>query len=115
MAEATSEAGEAEGEKPEEPAPTPTAPQGDLTTDQIVEVMKKSIKEGAVKEFTFDQVKDWQGQEEKETIDGTEFQIGIATYEGQTIFGLRDVKAKALIQNGAIDRWVYANTGRPIP
>lgn len=107
---------EATPEKPmEKPAEEPAAPQGDLSAEQIVEVMQASIKAGAVKEFTFEQVKDWEAKAEKETIDGTEFQIGIATYEGKTIFGLKDVKAKALIQNGKIDRWVYAKTGRPIP
>ena len=103
------------------PAPTPPAPApapapaggGDLTEDQIVALMKESIAGGAVKEFKTDQVKGWKAAE-KETIDGTEYQTGLAAYEAQTIFGVKPVQAKALIKGGKIERWVYAKSGMEI-
>jgi hypothetical protein len=97
--------------------PTPPSPEpsggGDLTDDQIVELMKKSIAGGAVKEFKADQVKGWKAAE-KETVDGTEYQTGLAAYEAATIFGVKPVQAKALIKGGKIERWVYAKSGMEI-
>ena len=97
-----------------EPAPTP-APVGGakLTDDEIIALMKESIAGGAVKEFTSDQVKGWKPNGD-ETIDGTEYQTGLAVYEAATIFGVRPVQAKALINDGKIERWVYAKSGMEI-
>lgn len=97
-----------------EPAPTP-APVGGakLTDDEIIALMKESIAGGAVKEFTSDQVKGWKPNGD-ETIDGTEYQTGLAAYEAATIFGVRPVQAKALINDGKIERWVYAKSGMEI-
>ena len=97
-----------------EPAPTP-APVGGakLSDDEIIALMKESIAGGAVKEFTSDQVKGWKPNGD-ETIDGTEYQTGLAAYEAATIFGVRPVQAKALIKDGKIERWVYAKSGMEI-
>ncbi|YCM45096.1 hypothetical protein V2O64_03560 [Verrucomicrobiaceae bacterium 227] len=100
-----------------EPAPTPPVPEpaggGDLGEEAIVALMKKSIADGAVKEFTADQVKRWKGSE-KETIDGTEYEVGLVAYEAATIFGVKPVQAKALIKGGKVERWVYAKSGMEI-
>jgi hypothetical protein len=99
-----------------EPTPTPDpAPVGGgkLADEQIIELMKKSIAGGAVKEFTSDQVKGWKINGD-ETIDGTDYQTGLAAYEATTIFGIRPVQAKALIKDGKIERWVYAKSGMEI-
>jgi hypothetical protein len=66
-----------------------------------------------VKEFTSAQVTGWTTNGE-ETIDGTEYQTGLAAYEAATIFGVRPVQAKALIKDGKIERWVYAKSGMEI-
>ena len=102
-----------------EPTPDPVAPEpapvagGDLNEDQIVEIMKASIAEGKLKEFKADQVKGWKAGE-KETVDGTEYQTGMAAYEAATIFGVKAVQAKALIKDGKVERWVYAKSGMEI-
>ena len=101
-----------------EPEPTPTpppAPVGEvkLTEEQIIELMKKSIDGGAVKEFKTEQVKGWKASGD-ETIDGSDYQTGLAAYEAATIFGVRPVQAKALIKDGKIERWVYAKSGMEI-
>ena len=95
-----------------EPEPEPAA-NAKLGDDEIIALMKGSIAGGAVKEFTSDQVKGWKANGE-ETIDGTEYQTGLAAYEAATIFGVRPVQAKALIKDGKIERWVYAKSGMEI-
>mgnify|MGYP001249623025 CR=1 FL=1 len=95
---------------PVAPAPVEDTKLGD---DEIIALMKDSIAGGAVKEFTSDQVKGWKTNGE-ETIDGTEYQTGLAAYEAATIFGVRPVQAKALIKDGKIERWVYAKSGMEI-
>lgn len=95
-----------------EPTPAPAA-DAKLGDDEIIALMKDSIASGAVKEFTSDQVKGWKANGE-ETIDGTEYQTGLAAYEAATIFGVRPVQAKALIKDRKIERWVYAKSGMEI-
>ena len=95
-----------------EPEPEPAA-NAKLGDDEIIALMKESIAGGAVKEFTSDQVKGWKANGE-ETIDGTEYQTGLAAYEAATIFGVRPVQAKALIKDVKIERWVYAKSGMEI-
>lgn len=95
-----------------EPTPAPAAG-GKLSDEDVIDLMKKSIAGGAVKEFTIDQVKGWKATGD-ETIDGTEYQTGLAAYEAATIFGVRPVQAKALIKGGAVERWVYAKSGMEI-
>ena len=97
-----------------EPTPDPApAVDAKLGEDEIIALMKDSIASGAVKEFTSEQVKGWKANGE-ETIDGTEYQTGLAAYEAATIFGVRPVQAKALIKDGKIERWVYAKSGMEI-
>jgi hypothetical protein len=95
-----------------EPKPTPVA-KTNLSDEEIIELMKKSIGAGAVKEFSLEQVKGWKVTGE-ETIDGTTYQTGLAAYEAETIFGLKPVQAKALIKDGKVERWVYAKSGMEI-
>ncbi|MDA7649426.1 hypothetical protein N8580_03730 [Akkermansiaceae bacterium] len=97
---------------PPDPAPQPAAGAA-LTPEQIVEVMKKSIAAGAVKEFKMDQVTAWKAGEE-EDFGGESFQTGLAAYKAETIFGVKTVQAKALIKGGAVSKWVYAKTGMEI-
>lgn len=84
-----------------------------LAPGKIVDVMKESIKGGAVKEFTFEQVEEWIAGEE-ETVDGVSYQTGLVSYKAETIFGVQAVQAKALIQGGQVKKWVYAKTGMQI-
>lgn len=95
-----------------QPEPEP-AGGGKLTDEQIIALMKKNIADEALEEFKTDQVKSWEAGDD-EIIDGTEYQIGLAAYEGPTMFGIQIRKAKALISDGKIKRWIYSNTGMQI-
>jgi len=95
-----------------EPTPTPVEPAAPVSVD-IVQLMQASIKGGQVKEFTFDQVQGWKVGED-ESVDGEDYQTGLAAYKAETIFGVKTVQAKALVQKGKLVKWVYAKTGMEI-
>jgi len=89
-----------------EPAPAPPA---NVPVD-VVAIMRASIRNGEIKNFGFTQVKDWKAAAD-ETIDGEIYQIGVATYEDETLFGVQTIQAKALIQNGRVVRWIWPKSG----
>jgi len=94
----------------EKPAEDPVTK---LTDEQILEGMKVSIKGGALKEVTFKSVIDWSvGENHK--IDGTEYQVGVAKYKGKTIFGVKEIKARALFTKGKLEKWIYGNSDMQI-
>lgn len=94
-----------------EPAPEPAVPDGPV---DVVAVMQDSIKGGAIKEFTFDQVLDWQPSEAPETVDGESYRTGIASYKAETVFGVKTIQAKALIKGGKVVRWLWPKSGMEI-
>lgn len=96
-----------------EPTPTPVASASALSAEDIVKVMQESIRSGQIKEFTFDQVIGWKATEE-ESVDGQTYQTGLAAYKAETIFGVKNIQAKALIQNGKVTRWIWPTSGLEI-
>lgn len=96
-----------------DPAP-PSAPiSGALSPEDIVKVMQESIRSGQIKEFTFDQVIGWKATENEET-DGEKYQTGLAAYKAETIFGVKNIQAKAMIQGGKVVRWIWPTSGLEI-
>ncbi|MFM2296419.1 MAG: hypothetical protein RL117_126 [Verrucomicrobiota bacterium] len=95
---------------PEPATPVATAPLG---PDEIVQLMKTSLRSGQITEFKLEQVNDWKPGEE-ETIDGEPFQTGLATYQAETIFGTKNIQAKALIKGGKVVRWIWPTSGLEI-
>lgn len=100
-----------------EPAadPTPVAPPVATTLDEqgIVKLMQDSLKAKQLKEFTFEQVHAWKGGPEEE-FDGQKYQTGIAAYKADTIFGMKTIEAKALIQGGEIKKWIWSKSNLEI-
>jgi hypothetical protein len=88
------------------PEPVPAPSSGD-----IVSIMKASIRAGEIKEFTFEQVLEWQGGEGMETINGQSYQTGIVSYKAESVFGVKTIQAKALIQGGKVIRWFWPKSG----
>lgn len=97
-------------EEPAEPEPEP-APAGG---GDPVAIMKASIQAGDIKEFSFDQVLEWAAGEGSETIDGESYQTGVASYKAETVFGVKTIQAKALIQDGKVVRWLWPKSGMEI-
>lgn len=88
-------------------------PASDQPVD-VLAVMQESIRSGSIKEFSFDQVLDWQVSEELETIDGESYQTGIASYKAETVFGVKTIQAKALIKGSEVVRWLWPKSGMEI-
>lgn len=98
------------------PEPSPETEPSAVPAGQadVVAVMKESIQSGDIKEFTFDQVLDWQASDGPETIDKVSYQTGIASYEAETVFGVKTIQAKALIKGGKVVRWLWPKSGMEI-
>lgn len=97
-----------------DPAPAPEPPVSPVAAGDVVAIMQASIKGGDIKEFTFDQVLDWEAATEPETIDGTAYQAGIASYKAETVFGVKTIQAKAHIKDGKVVRWFWPKSGMDI-
>jgi hypothetical protein len=97
------------------PAPVPVAPvpSAPAETADVVAVMKASITAGEIKEFTFDQVLDWQPGG-VEVGDGESYQTGVASYKAETVFGVKTIQAKALIKGGKVVKWLWPKSGMEI-
>jgi hypothetical protein len=95
------------------PTPTPTPATASLSAEDIVKLMQESIRSGQIKEFTFDQVIGWKAGEEEE-VDGEKYQTGLAAYKAETIFGVKNIQAKAMIQGGKVIRWIWPTSGLEI-
>jgi len=96
------------------PEPTPEPEAAAAGSGDPVAIMKASIQAGEIKEFSFDQVLEWQPGEGTETIDGQGYQTGIASYKAETVFGVKTIQAKALIQGGKVVRWLWPKSGMEI-
>jgi hypothetical protein len=95
-------------------AAEPTAPAAtQLGPEEIIALMKSSISSKQITEFSLDQVNDWKAGEE-ESIDGSSYQTGTASYQAETIFGTKNIQAKALIQGGKVVRWIWPTSGLEI-
>jgi hypothetical protein len=102
-------------ETPAMPDPTAT-PQPDATPatgNSVVAAMQENIRTGEIKEFTFDQVLEWVAGED-EIVDGETYKTGTASYKAETIFGVKQLQAKALIKNGKVQRWIRPKSGLEI-
>jgi hypothetical protein len=105
-----------------EPVPETTATEEATTNaddaplddpEQTVKAMQTSIKNGQVKEFTYDQILEWQADAD-EIVDGETYQTGLAAYKAETIFGTKMIQAKALIKAGKVQRWIWPKSGAEI-
>ncbi|MFK7849390.1 MAG: hypothetical protein AB8D78_00295 [Akkermansiaceae bacterium] len=103
---------------PVEPEVAVVEPEEDPTSapasGDVVAIMQASIKAGDIQEFTFDQVLDWAANDAAEEIEGESFQTGIASYKAETVFGVKTIQAKALIQEGKVVRWLWPKSGMEI-
>lgn len=105
--------GESEPEpvKPE-PTPEPAAP-ATLGDADIIRIMQESYRSGLIKEFVVDKAIGWKATGE-EKVDGETYLTGLVDYSAETIFGMKNVRAKALIKNGKVVKWVSATSGMEI-
>ncbi len=92
--------------------PSKAGPRDDDVVD-VVEVMQTCLKEGALGEFRFEDIIEWKACPSEE-IDGDRYRVGEVVYAAETIFGSKNVQAKAYIKDDKVVRWVYSKTGLEI-
>lgn len=80
-----------------------------LTDAQFEDALKASVKSGDVTEFKYEQVLEWEREGEEE-VDGDTYEVGMITYQADTLFAEQQLKAKALIQDGKVVRWLWPTT-----
>ena len=76
----------------------------------MVKIMQASISAKQIKEFDAKQVTNW-AVDADETIDGQIYQTGLVTYKAETIFGVKNIQARALIKDGKVVRWIWPKSG----
>lgn len=104
----------AESAPPTEPAPLTESVDAPAPADSdVVQVMQASIDTGQIKEFTKAQVLSWTTSTD-EIADGETYQIGLVAYKAETIFGIKTIQAKAMIQSGKVVRWIWPKSGMEI-
>lgn len=97
-----------------EPVPEPVPPGGAGHDEPgIVKAMQQSIRSGQIQEFKFEQVLGWKAGPEEE-VDGEKYQTGLVAYKAETIFGVKNIQAKALIKDGQVIRWIWPKSGMEI-
>ncbi|WP_347439744.1 hypothetical protein [Rubritalea sp.] len=82
----------------------------EMSEAQVVAAMQKSIKAGEVNEFGYDEVVAWEFAGD-EGYDGSTYQVGLVFVRMTTIFGLSEQKVKALCEDGAVVKWLWAASG----
>jgi len=87
-------------------ATAPAAAVASGSTGDVVEVMKMHLRSGVIKEFSFEQVKEWKAGA-TEVVGGKTYQTGLVRYSAETVFGAKIIEAKALMQAGKVVRWVW--------
>jgi len=94
---------------PPEPTPTPAPAANKLDEAAIVALMKASVADGKVTEFKAAQVTSWKAGKDMD-FDGESYQVGHVTFKAETILGVQEHDAIALINAGKIHKWMWAKT-----
>jgi hypothetical protein len=97
---------------PEALSPAPATAVQAVSGD-VLKIMKASIQAADIQEFKFADVLEW-AVDEEEILDGVTYQVGTASYKAETLFGVKTLHAKALIQEGKVVRWVAKKSGLEI-
>jgi len=92
-----------------EETPEPIVEDPSLSNEEIIAMMKTSVKKKKVKEFSFKSVTKWVYAGPQQ-INGQEYQVGEVSYSDKTIFGDQKLKALALFDDGDLVKWVWPTT-----
>lgn len=98
-------------DKPKDPAMGPIPKQNG---DGTVPVMVASIEKGEVTEIELGRIEKW-GRIYQEEIQGSWYWVGPVEYKTETIFGVFDTEALALMRGGRVEKWVYSGSLEILP
>lgn len=104
----------AETPEPEEVTSEEIKPATSQNSAEVVSMMKTSIENRDIKEFGMDQVTEWSNETTVETIDDKVYGVGMISYQAETVFGVKTIQAKALIQDGKVVSWLWPKSGMEI-
>jgi hypothetical protein len=82
-------------------------------SDARFDPMKESLKRGEAGAFELENATEWRWLG-KETVDGVEYDVGLAAFEVESAFGVTRTEIKALIKEGSVEEWVHPATGQPL-
>jgi len=94
---------------PVETPSAPPSPAAKLDEAAIVALLKADVGAGKVTEFKAKQVTQWNAGEEID-FDGEAYQTGLVTFKAETILGVQEHEALALIEDGKVYKWMWAKT-----
>ncbi len=94
---------------PDPVTPDLTPKNAELVDAEFYKIIRSSVTSGQVSEFKVNQVIDWK-RLGKKTIDGVEYDEGVATYKAKTIFGEQNLEAKVLVKDGKVEKWLWGAT-----
>ncbi len=93
--------------------PEPTTPElagiAMISSEDVISMMKQSVRSKEVTEFTYENAQSWASIGTKDLGD-VKYQVGEVTYRARTIFGDEKLRAKALFQDGRLVKWVWPTT-----
>jgi hypothetical protein len=79
----------------------------------VVKLMQAHVRSGSLKEFKYPQVVSWKDGGE-ESVGGQKYKIGLVVYQADTIFGTKQIPAKALVLDNRVVKWVLQASGNEI-
>lgn len=100
---------EVEPEPAEDPEPAPKSDTPKVGGGDAVSLMKASVAADDVTEFEVAQVVSWKAGKPIK-FDGKVYQTGLVTFKAETILGMQEHDAIALISKGAVVKWMWAKT-----
>lgn len=96
-----------------EPAAAPAPAAAVEQKVDVVKAMQESVRSAQIKEFTLEQVLNWKAEAD-EIVDSNVYQVGTITYKAETILGVKNIQAKAMIKDGKVQRWISTLSGQEI-
>ncbi len=82
-------------------------------SDPRFDPMKESLRKGEAGTFEFENATQWRWLG-SESIDGVEYDVGLAVFETESAFGVARTEIKALIRDGNVDKWIDPASGEEI-
>lgn len=82
-------------------------------SDPRFDPMKESLRNAEAGTFELENTTEWRWLG-KETVDGVEYEAGLAVFESESAFGVSRTEIKALMRGGKVEKWVDPASGEQI-
>lgn len=82
-------------------------------SDPRFDPMKESLRNAEAGTFELENTTEWRWLG-RETIEGVEYEVGVAVFETESAFGVARTEIKALLRGGRVEKWINPTTNEPI-